>query len=176
MILLAIFAALLLLLAGYQASFVLRRRRLENRSWEDVLTRVQPIDLVGVRSIANCYLHPDRHQLSIEPATMWEMIGGLEGLSRLRANAAVMLELAVYAERWNEEEGPVIAEMIRRDAVRLNRAVTRIELTLISQIGRVRAPFYLQEISASYFLMRSRLLGLYQNSHVALLPRLEAAL
>ena len=176
MILLAIFASLLLFLAAYQASFVLRRRRLGQRSWEDVLARVQPIDIVGIRSIATCYLHPDRNQLSIEPALMWEMVGGLEGLARLRVNASVMLELAVFAERWNEDEGPVISEMIRRDAVRLNRAVTRIEMALVFHLGTVRAPFYLQEVSASYFLSRSRLLGLYQNSHVALLPRLEAAL
>ena len=66
--------------------------------------------------------------------------------------------------------------MIRRDAVRLNRALTRIELALFSQLGWLRAPFHVQEVSASYYLIRSRLLGLYENSHAGLLPRLEAAL
>ncbi len=176
MILLVTSASLLLFLAAYQASFVVRRRRLSSRSWDDVLASVQPIDFDGVRSIADCYLHPDQNQLSIEPATMWDLLGGFDGLTRLRANAAVMLELAVFAERWNEEQGPVISEMIRRDAVRLNRALTRIELTLFLHTAAVRAPFYLQEVSASYILMRSRLLGLYQASHIALLPRIEAAL
>ena len=176
MILFVLLASLLVMMAGYQVRFVVKRRRLNNRSWQEVLARLEPIDLAGVRAIAACYLQPDQHQLSVEPATMWESVGGLEGLTRLRANAAVMLELAVYAERWNGEQGPVISEMIRRDAVRLNRAVTHIEVTLLSNLGWVRAPFYLQEVSAAYFLIRGRLLGLYQMSHAGLLHELEAAI
>ena len=175
MMIFAMLACLFLFLVVYQVSFVLRRRALAALSWDEVIARIEPLDLDGIRSIADHYLHPDRDQLSIEPATMWEMVGGLDGLTRMRSNAAVMLELAVYAERWNEDEGPVVSEMIRRDAVRLNRAVTRIEITLLSRLGFVRAPFHLQEVSASYYLIRSRLLGLYRNSHAGLLPRLEAA-
>ncbi len=176
MIVLVLLTSLLVMIAAYQVRFVVRRRRLSNRSWQEIFARLEPIDLAGVRAIAACYLQPDKDQLSVEPATMWESVGGFEGLARLRANAAVMLELAVYAERWNEEQGPVIAEMIRRDAVRLNRAVTRIEVSLVSNLGWVRAPFYLQEVSAAYFLMRGRLLGLYQSAHAGLLPQLEAAI
>lgn len=176
MLIFAILACVFLGLIVYQVRFAMRRRILAALSWDEVFARIEPLDLAGIRSIADHYLHPDRDQLSIEPATMWQMVGGLDGLSRMRANAAVMLELAVYAERWNDEEGPVVSEMIRRDAVRLNRAVTRIEVTLLSHLGFVRAPFHLQEVSASYYLIRSRLFGLYRNSHAGLLPRLEAAL
>ncbi len=176
MMFLMLLVAMLVGVAGYQIRFAMRRRRLAARSWEDVLGRVEAVNIEGLRAIADCYLQPDKDQLRIEPSTMWEMMGGLEGIARLKANAAVMLELAVFAERWNGDQGPVISEMMRRDAVRLRSAVTRVQMVFLFHFGFLRAPFYLQEASASYYLMRSRLLGLYQNSHVGLVPRLQAAL
>ena len=158
-----------------QLRWAYRRRRLMAGSWEDVLSRAEHVDLAGVQAIAECYLQPDRNQLRIEPNEMWQMLGGLEGLSRLQTNAAAMLDLAVYAERWNDTEGAVVSEMIRRDSVRLKRAVSRVQMTFILGMGFVRAPFHVQEAAATYYLMRSRLLGLYCNSHIALVPQLEAA-
>jgi hypothetical protein len=40
----------------------------------------------------------------------------------------------------------------------------------------MRIPFYIHEASAAYYLMRQRLLALYETSHAGLLPRLSAAL
>ncbi len=168
--------ALFFSIVGYLTYFGHRRRSLSARSWEEMLATVQPIDLEGIRSIADCYLRPDGDQLRVEPDEMWRIVGGLEGIGRLKANARVMLELAVFAERWNWEQGPVIAEMIRRDALRLNKAVFRIELALIFRFGFVRSSFNLQEAASSYYLIRGRLLGLYRVTHIALLPHLEAAL
>lgn len=176
MMFLLLLVFLFLGVVGYQLSFTTRRRKIESRTWDEVFAQLEPVNYEALRLIANCYLQPDKDQLRIEPDQMWEMVGGLEGIGRLKANAAVMLDLAVFAERWNGDQGPVVSEMIRRDAVRLNRAVTRIELTLLFRLGFLRAPFDLQEASASYFLLRNRLLGLYYNSHIGLLPRLEAAL
>jgi len=76
---------------------------------------------------------------------MWKIVGGLEGINQLRANATIMLNLAVFAERWNCEQGPVISEMIRRDVLRLNGAVLRVQLAFFFRFGFVRAPFHLQE-------------------------------
>ena len=176
MMFLVLLVAMLVGVGGYQIQFAVRRRKLASRSWEEVLGRVEAVNIEGLHAIADCYLQPDKDQLRIEPGSMWEMVGGLEGMTRLKSNAAVMLELAVFAERWNGDQGPVISEMMRRDAVRLRSAVTRVQLVFLFQLGFLRAPFYLQEASASYYLMRSRLLGLYHNSHVGLLPRLEAAI
>jgi hypothetical protein len=159
-----------------QVRWAIHRRQLMWQSWDTLLDRVERVDLNGIRAIADCYLQPDRDQLRIEPNEMWALLGGLEGVNRLRRNAAVMLDLAVYAQRWNDTEGAVISEMIRRDSIRLNRAVTRIQLTFFFGLGFVRAPFHVQEAAASYYLIRSRLLGVYQNSHIALVLRLEAAL
>ena len=66
--------------------------------------------------------------------------------------------------------------MIRRDALRVSRAAFRIQADFYIYGDSLHAAFRLQEIAASYCLMRDRLLGLYENSHVGLLPQLEAAL
>ena len=161
---------------GYMLHVALKRRLLLAQSWEAVLGRVEHVDLHGIRTIAECYLQPDKDQLRIEPNEMWNLLGGLEGIDRLSRNAAAMVDLAVYAQRWNDTEGGAVTEMIRRDAARLNRSVMRIQLTFFCGFGFVRAPFHVQEAAAAYYLMRSRLLGLYHNGHIALLPHLEAAL
>ncbi len=161
---------------GYFAYVGYQRRKLASRSWGDVLGNLEPVDLDGLRRIADSFLQPDKNQLGIEPAEMWKIVGGLEGLNRLKTNAWAMLHLAVFAERWNCEQGIIVSEMIRRDAVRLNRAIIRIQLGVLFQFGFVRSPFYLQEAVAFYYLIRSRLVGLYQISHVGLIPCLEKAL
>lgn len=176
MIFLTFLVVFFLAVVGYQLHFTSRRLKLAIRPWSEVLDGAEPINFEALRFIADCYLQPDKDQLSIEPASMWEMLGGLEGIANLKSNASVMLELAKYAQRWDASQAPVIAEIIRRDGVRLNRAVNKIVLAHFLGIGKFHAAFNLQEVASSYFLMRGRLMGLYHNSHIGLLPRLEAAL
>jgi hypothetical protein len=176
MTLLIVLVFLLIGVGSYQVHFLLARRKLASLTWEEMLAKIEPIEFEGLQAVAECYLQPGKDQLCLEPNHMWDMVGGLEGIRRLKANAQVMLDLAVFAESWNAEQGPVISEMIRRDAIRINKAVLRIQLSLLFRISFVRAPFHLQEAASSYYLIRGRLLGLYHNSHIGLLPRLEAAL
>ena len=174
-----VLAALLVVLTAFgiaQGRFFLRRRRLRKMSWEELVARVQPVNLDGISTIAENFLHPCKEQLRIEPDEMWQMVGKLKGLQALRCNADAMLELAQFASRWNVTEGRIVSEMIRRDGVRLKRAVTQIEMALFWQLGVVFAPFQLQEAAAAYHLMRGRLLGLYQVAHVGLYPRLSDVL
>ena len=166
----------MLVVAIVQLRWVFARRRLMSRSWEEVLRAAEHVDFAGIRTVAQCYLQPDKDQLRVEPNEMWALLGGLDGINRMQNNAAAMLDLAVYAERWNDTEGPVIAEMIRRDAARLQSAVTRIQLTFFLGFGFVKTPFHVQEAAATYYLMRSRLLGLYANGHAGLVPQLAEAL
>jgi hypothetical protein len=62
----------------------------------------------------------------------------------------------------------------------LRKAVRVIELGMISDIVFRRhlrtTPFHLHEAASAYFLMRQRLLALYETSHMGLHPRLAAAL
>ncbi len=107
---------------------------------------------------------------------MWNLLGGLEGLQRMRENGRILIALASYVERWNYEEGVIIAERMRRDGLQLRRSVTRIMLETFLGMKQVRIPFYLHEAASSYYLMRQRLLVLYQTNHAGLYPRLAEIL
>ena len=148
---------------------------LDNR-WERLLGAIQPLDLNGIRCVARDYLEPRREQTAMEPDILWHMIGGELGLRRMRANADLLLSIAAQAKEWNQEEGVIVAERMRRDALRLRRAVRQIRIGMLSQIVTghhwVSVPFQLQEAASAYYLMRQRLLALYETSHVALLPQL----
>jgi len=158
--------------AGYNFSFQLERRKLLNSDWTEILARVKPVNVHAIAEIADAYLHPTADQLRIEPTEMWTRIGGKEGLDDMRKNAKAMLDLAVYAAQWNRMEGRIVGEMIRRDGVRLNKAIRQIEIGHYLESNARYAAFELQETIATYHLMRERLLGLYQVAHAGLLPRL----
>lgn len=171
-------AALLLLLvfaALYQLRFAARRRR-PAQTWQEILVRLEQVNTEGLQSIADGYLHPDGKQGRLEPPLMWELVGGDEGLKRMGVNAGLMLELAALAEQWNETEGIIVGEMLRRDALRLRRAVRRIRWGMLWDGAGRSAAFQLEEAASAYWLMAGRLLGLYRVAHAGALPALEAAL
>jgi hypothetical protein len=166
---------LLALIAFVQLRFAYRRRELGKRSWQTILASVEPVDVEGLRRISDNFLKPDKEQLLLEPHEMWDIVGGLQGVARLRSNTTALLDLAVYAEAWSRMESRIIGEMIRRDAVRVRKAVWRIQLSFLLRRGVALTPFHLQEAASSYYLMRCRLLALYENTHAGLLPRLAEA-
>ena len=158
-----------------QLAAVLCRKKTLRRNWEELVASLEPVNLEGIRSISDMFLIPTKDQLRLEPAVMWQMLGGFKGIHQLSRNAERMLELCVYAERWNCQ-GPVISEMIRLDAVNLNKAIRNIELAFALNFGHVRGHFAIMEAAAHYDLMRRRLLGFYEQSHVGRLPLLQAQL
>ena len=150
--------------------------RFSSGSWEELVARLSPLDSEGITAIALEYLHPTKSQLGMEPSEMWTVIGGTEGLARMRANADILLALANYAQRWNFHEGVIVAERMRHDGLALKRASTRITLGLTWGIGMARGAFYVHEAASSYYLMRQRLLALYETSHAGRYPMLAQAL
>ena len=111
------------------------------------------------------------------------MLGGMAGLNAMYENSKVILALAGYATRWNFEEGYIVTEKIRRDAVRLQRTIMLIQLEIVLKDGifykifRLRkAAFRLEEAASLYQRMTLHLLALYESSHVGLYPQLLAAL
>ncbi len=176
------FSLFLCVLAGLTISAIYARRSsvcLGGRDVQTLLAAVEPLDLEGLTCVALDFLEPRSGQTSMEPEVIWHMLGGDLGLRRMRANADLLLALAALAAQWNDAEGTIVAERMRRDALRLRSACRQIHWGMLSQLisGRhwVSVPFQLQEAASAYYLMRQRLLALYQTSHVALLPQLVQA-
>ncbi len=166
--------AVLLAVLVVQVQFAYRRRKLCAQSWDSILTRIEKVDFRGLREIADWYREPHQDWQGIDPLDMWTRLGGLTGLQKMRQNSRTMLQLAMYAERWNTENGRMVSELIRRDAMRLKKATMKIELAMLNPYGMVQAASSLQEAISSYCLMRERLVGLYQIAQAGLTPQLEA--
>ncbi len=177
------FSLFLLAIGGSAITAVVARRSsivLNNKSIESLLTSFEPVDLGGLSCVAQDYLEPQRGQVSMEPEVIWHLLGGNVGLKRMSNNAQLLLALAAHASQWNDEEGLIVAERMRRDALRLRSAVRQIRFGMMSQsvTGRhwISVPFQLQEAASAYYLMRQRLLALFESSNVGLMPSLVAAL
>ncbi len=167
---------LILLTFGYALVRArIKARRLSQVSWEGLLARLEPVQRGGIAAVARDYLQPSKGQLKLETDELWEMVGGMEGLRRMRDNAEVLLALAGYAQRWNPQESVVVLERMRRDGLALRRASNRLSLSLLLGYGKVRGPFNLHEAASAYYLMSERLLALYETSHAGRYPSLAAA-
>ena len=154
--------------------------KLSQRSWSDLVAEIEFIDFRGISLVARDYLDPRKGQIDFEPEQIWTLLGGDEGLRAMLLNADRLIALAAFAQQWNLDESVIVAERMRRDGLRLRKAVRRVQLGMLSQIftGRhwVEVPFQLQEAASAYYLMRQRLLALYETSHVGLYPQLAKAL
>jgi hypothetical protein len=95
-------------------------------------------------------------------------------------NAEIMLTLAAYAQQWNFEEAVIVTERMRQDAALLRRAVRSVGLGMIPirllRRFQFTVPLHAQEASSAYYLMRQRLLSLYETSHECRYPMLAAIL
>jgi hypothetical protein len=164
-----------LILAGFVYTQV-TSHRLRSATWESLVLRISPVPFAGISAVAMDNLHPRENQIELEPGDMWRMVGGVDGLDRMYKNAETLILLAAYVQRWNYEEGAIVAERIRRDAVQLRRSVRRIRLSMMLHRKPIRIPFYIHEAATAYHLMSQRLLALYQRSHSGLYPRLAESL
>lgn len=177
MIALIIYFAILFLFLSV-AWLLLRRKshELQSATWEELISRIKQVPPAGIEQVALDILQPQANQLRLEPADMWNLLGGIEGLRSMKQNAQILIALAAYVRRWNFEEAVIVSERMRRDAVGLKRAVFHIETEMFLHSRWLRVPFYMHEAAAAYYLMSKRLLALYETSHVGLLPRLREVL
>jgi hypothetical protein len=143
--------------------------------WETIVARLQPVPFAGLERVALDHLQPRGNQLQLETDEMWELVGGWDGLRRMRRNADLIIQLAAYVRQWNHAEAVIVAERIRQDSLLLKRALLRIGLHRIS-VYKLRAPFYVHQAASSYYLMTRRLLALYETNQYLLYPRLAEAL
>ncbi len=150
--------------------------RLARLSWDELVAKLEPVPSEGISTVALDYLQPAKGQISIEPNSLWAMVGEAEGMRRMSANAEVLIALAAYARRWNFHESVIVAERMRRDGLALRRAMMRLSFGTALGFSQVRGPFNVQEAASAYYLMRQRLLALYETSHAGRYPLLAAAL
>ena len=143
---------------------------------DDLVGKLKPVSSTGVSAVALDYLQPRKGQTRIETDELWTLIGGYDGMRRMYDNAGVLLALAAYAQRWNPEESRIVVERMRRDGVLLRRATQRLFVRYLVGSDHMLGPFSVQEATSAYYLMRERLLALYETSHAGRYERLAAAL
>jgi hypothetical protein len=150
--------------------------KLRSANWEDIVSRIQPMHEKGLAMVAQDHLNPKSRELRLEPEDIWQLLGGREGLKRMRRNADLFVSLAAYVQRWNFEEAVIIAERIRQDSIIVKRAIFMIQFRMLFQKAAPRVPFHVQQAAASYYLMTQRLLALYETCQYVRYPALAAAL
>jgi hypothetical protein len=166
---------LVLLAAGLIWMQISTQRR-RSAKWEDLVAQLEPLHARGLEIVALDNLQPKANQLQLEPEHLWGLIGGMEGLRRMRKNADLLIAIAGYVQRWNFDEGVIVTERMRHDAVQLKRAIFRIRMEMLIRRTQIRVPFYIHQAASSYYLMTKRILALYETSHSGLLPRLAEAM
>jgi hypothetical protein len=173
-----IFLGFLFSIAGY---YFFRARQSPQASWEDLVQKLTWIDRNTIAQVALDLLdefgepkgNPDAANL--EPAQLWKLIGGLEGLEALENNSEVLIDLAFYLQKWYPE-AVVIAERLRLDARELRWHVARLKGAAKTGNLQISFPFYAQRAVVTYYLMTRRLLGLYQVVNCSMLAKLQEAL
>lgn len=154
----------------------IQQHKLRSAQWEDIVSQIQPMHEQALAMVAKDHLDPKGRELRLEPDDIWQLLGGREGLKRMRKNADLFVNLAAYVQRWNFEEAVVVAERIRQDSVIVKRAIFRIRLHMLLRASSPRIPFHVQQAAASYYLMTQRLLALYETCQYVRYPALVAAM
>ncbi len=150
--------------------------RMARLDWDDLVAQIKPVPFAGVSAVALDYLQPRKGQMRIETDELWTLIGGYDGIRRMYDNSAILLALAAYTQRWNPGESVIVVERMRRDGVLLRRTTQRLLLRYMFGAAQTRGPFSMQEATSAYYLMRERLLALYETSHAGRYAQLAAAL
>ena len=172
---LLIFLAFSIVLIIAFICFQRRARKLVIAEWQTIVAQLQPVPFKDLERVALDHLQPSGNQLRLETDEIWELVGGWDGLRRMRQNADLLIQLAAYIQIWNRNEAIIVAERIRLDSLTLKRALFRIALQRLP-VYRLRAPFYVHQAASAYYLMTRRLLALYQTNQYLLYPRLAEVL
>jgi hypothetical protein len=164
----------------------LRAKRLQTErdavSWTDLLARLSPVGRVGIEEVAAVFLLPSSEQLDsrsiesrLESRDIWDFIGGIEGLETMQRNAEVLIELACYVQRWNQEAS-LVAEQLRLDANQIKTSLAKIKASRRQGKLSTWFPIHATRAAAAYYLMTRRLYALYAISNEGLLAELKAVI
>jgi hypothetical protein len=108
-------------------------------------------------------------------ATMWTLLGGLEGLEVLEKNCAVLVDLAAYLQRWHPE-AVVVAEQLRLNAREIEWHVGRLKGA--AETGNLQSSFaeYAQRAVVTYYFMTQHVIELYDHIGFPQMAELQRAL
>jgi hypothetical protein len=159
----------------------LRSRRSTTRSWDDLLRQLIWIDRDAIHTIALDAIsesgepRPSGDGFELEPAAIWNLLGGMDGLEAIQRNCAVLIELASYIQR-TYPEALVVAEQLRLNAREIEWHIGR--LRGAEQTGNLKASFdsYAQRAVVSYYLMTQHLLALYGSAGFSRIAELQQAI
>jgi hypothetical protein len=173
-----IFLGVLLSIAAY---YYFRARQSPQVSWEDLVKKLAWIDRNTIAQVALDLVDESGEPregpdvANLEPAQLWNLLGGLKGLEALEKNSEVLIDLAFYLQKWYPE-AIVIAEQLRLDARELRWHVARLKGAARTGNLQISFPFYAQRAAVTYYLMTRRLLDLYQAVNFSMLAKLQEAL
>jgi hypothetical protein len=165
MLFIAALVAFLMTLLSIAAYYLLRARRASRRGWELLLGRLDRIDRDKFAAVALDLLDESEGKPQLDPEVIYEMIGGMDGLTALERNCDVLIDLASYVQRWYPE-ALELAEELRLNSREIKWHIGR--LRGASQTGHLREqfPLYAQRAVATYYLMTRSLLVLYEGVQV----------
>ena len=176
MIFVALIGLLFAVLASVAVRYSLRSRRGSRATWEQLLARLVPIDRDKIAAVALDALGtPGHDNYEMSPEEIWNMLGGMDGLSRLEKNCQVLIELATYVQRWHPE-ALVVAEQLRLNAREIEWHIGRLKGA--AQAGHLQSAFanYAQRAVATYYLMTRHVLDLYEQVSFPELSELKQAI
>jgi hypothetical protein len=171
------FSALILVCAIYYR----RHRRPSPASFEDLFSQLKWIDRNNIAQVAlelvdaSGLPRPRAETATLEPAQLWDLIGGLEGLEIMERNSDVLIELAFYIQRWYPE-AVAVAERLRLDARGLKFYVGRLRGAEQKGNLQISFPFYARRAVVSYYRMTRQLLALYEATDLSRLADLQRTL
>jgi hypothetical protein len=172
---------LILVLTSVAWHFLLRARRSSQLNWESIVQRLVWVDSKIVARIALDLANQSRQadeasgRETLEPARIWDMIGGLEGLEKLKTNSRVLIDLATHLQRWYPD-ALLVAEELRLNARELEWHIGRLEGAAGTGNLEVSFPFYAQRAIAAYYRMTQQLLALYQGKDSPFFTELQKAI
>jgi hypothetical protein len=172
---------LILVLTSVAWHFLLRARRSTQLNWESIVQRLVWVDPKIVAKIALDLVHEPGQadeasgREGLEPARIWEMIGGLEGLQKLKTNSQILIDLATHLQRWYPD-ALVVAEELRLDARELEWHIGRLEGAAGTGNLEISFPFYARCAIATYYRMTRQLLALYQGKNSPYFAELQKAI
>ena len=176
MLSIVLIVAVFLACSMHQVYFFYSRNNLAKKSWEELVDAILPTEHEIIRELAKIVSNKDICTSGETVTALWLRLGGTRGLRRLHHNSRVMLQLAIYAERWNPDHGRVFAELIRQDVIVLRRLLIRIEILSLLRLSSALFSSTLVKAAKCYEDTSLRLQAIYAESHAARLSVLRSSI